>query len=63
MLRIYLLRRTKENTPKINNDPMVMVILWVSLNAPGRTQTFTQTLFWVDLGGCFWMRLTSELVD
>ena len=38
------------------------LILCVSLTRSGGAQTFSQTLFWVCLQGCFWMRLAFELV-
>ena len=39
------------------------LILYVNLTGPWAAQTFSQTLFWVHLGECFWLRRTSESVD
>ena len=39
----------------------VMLILSVNSTGPQGAQLFGQTLFWVFLWGCFWMRLTFKL--
>ena len=44
------------------NCLMGWLILCVTLTSPWGVQIFGQTLFWVFLWGCFWMRLTFERV-
>ena len=59
MLRIYLLKKRKDDTP-ITENPTVMVILcdWATGHPDIRSNFILQYL-----EGCFWMRLTFELVD
>lgn len=52
------------------SDSSVSVKLWqdrwwltVNLSEPRGAQIFAQTLFWVSLWGCFWMRLRFKSAD